>query len=230
MKRICCALVLVIVPWVGRLYAQASDQVDAVTVIDNKVYALQGDQQAALTENLQLPFEVEVSTNGTFTVAKGKDRKLLEGQVLRRDGWLVKPDGSVQPVVDHLAMIAGRAMLVLDGEAAALAKTMTFPNGMTVDPDGTCVFPDGWRSRLVDGQLFRMDGTLIPSKDSVTLIGGRVLVQRSGTMIPLQPVQMMGMSDGTRVYGTGSIQRLDGTTLQLREGQTIILDGALIKR
>jgi hypothetical protein len=199
-------------------------------MLDGKMYALQGDQVVSLTTNIHLPFEVEVSTNGTFTVSKGKDRKLEEGQVLRRDGWLVKPDGSVQPVIDHLAMIAGRAMLVRDGQAETLTQTLTFPNQLRVDPDGACLYPDGRRTRLMDGELFRMDGTVVPTLDAATLIKGRVVLQRKGSLITLQPVQIMGMSEGTKVFGTGSIEKPDGTTIELREGETILIEGMMVNR
>jgi len=99
-----------------------------------------------------------------------------------------------------------------------------------VAPDGYCVYSDGGRSRLVDGQLFRLDGTFVPAKDTVTLKNGHVTVQKSGTLVPLTPIQIMGMNDGTRVHGDGFIQRLDGTTMQLREGQTILVDGVIVRR
>ena len=55
------------------------------------------------------------------------------------------------------------------------------------------------------------------------------MVQKEGTLIRLAPVQIMGMNDGTRVRGDGLIQKGDGTTIQLHEGQTILIEGALVK-
>jgi hypothetical protein len=49
-------------------------------------------------------------------------------------------------------------------------------------------------------------------------------------MIRLTPVQVMGMNDGTRVRGTGVIEKQNGTTIQLAEGQTILIEGLYIKR
>jgi len=40
----------------------------------------------------------------------------------------------------------------------------------------------------------------------------------------------MGMADGTRVRGDGLIQEQDGTTTQLREGQTILFEGVIVRR
>lgn len=212
------------------LQAQAGQDADAVTVKDKIAYALNGDKSEALTAELTFPDKVVVNTNGSFKVADGKERQLLEGQVLRRDGWLVNTDGSVQPVVDHLGMKAGKVYVVRDGQSTALDASITLPNGMSVGPDGYGSGLPGGRNRILDGQLFRLDGTSIPGKDTVTLKGGQVVVQRDGTLIPLASMQIMGMSDGTRVSGNGSIQKHDGSTFKLREGQTILIEGAVYSR
>lgn len=208
--------------------ALAADAVDAVTVKDDKVYAIRGDKkdQDVLAANLSFPDKVGITTNGIFTVADGKERKLEEGQVLRRDGWLLNANGSVQPVIDHLAMKEGQAYLVRDGQSAPLTKPLAFPNGMSVNPDGYGSNLPGGRSRLIDGQLFRLNGSILQGKDTATLKNGHVVVQRDGSMVPLAPVTVMGMNDGTRVYGDGTIQKHDGSTFKLREGQTILIDGA----
>jgi hypothetical protein len=52
-------------------------------------------------------------------------------------------------------------------------------------------------------------------------------VQKDGSLLSLTAIQVMGMNDGTRIHGDGLIQRLDGTTTQLHEGQTILIDGAI---
>ncbi|MGD0745963.1 MAG: DUF6799 domain-containing protein [Verrucomicrobiota bacterium] len=233
MKRIVCVLfcqcflALVCVP---SLQAQTSDAADGVTVKDGKVYCLRGGQLEVLADNLKLPFDVEVDTNGNFKVANGKERKLEAGQVIRSDGWLLNPDGSVQPVFDHVAMKEGHVIVVRDGQAVPLAESMTLSNHLGVAPDGACIYPDGSRSRLVDGQLFRLDGVSIPAKDAVTLINGQVVVQKDGTLIHLKPVQVTGMDDGTTVRGNGFIQKRGGAPTPLREGQTVLIEGLIIRR
>jgi len=212
------------------LQAQPDNTADGVTVKDGKMFCLQGDQLVLLTEDLIFPFNVKVSTNGTFKVANGKERRLGPGQVIRRDGWLLNPDGSIEPVFDQVAMKGGRVVVVRDGQAGPLAGPMISPNNLNVSPDGSCVYPDGSRTRLMDGQLFRLDGTAIVPKDTVTLKNGRVVVQRDGSLISLSPVQIMGMNDGTRVRGDGLIQNPDGTTVQLHEGQTILVEGVIVRR
>jgi len=224
-----CTLFLAVV-CVLSLQAQSGNSVDGVTVKDGKVYSMRGDQLELLTENIELPFKVKVDTNGTFAVAGGKGRQIEEGQVIRNDGWLLNPDGSIEPVFDHVAMKNGRPVVVRDGQAGPLTQTMIFPNNLNVTPDGSCAYPDGSHSRLMDGQLFRLDGTVIPGKDTVTFKNGRVVVQKQGTLISLLPIQIMGMADGTRVRGDGLIQNRDGNTAQLHEGQTILYDGVIAKR
>jgi hypothetical protein len=210
--------------------AKAGDGVDGVTVKDDKTYAIRGDKTDALTTSLSFPDKVEINTNGMFKVADGKERKLETGQVLRPDGWLLNLDGSAQPVVDHLGMKEGRAYVVRDGQRAPLQKTMVFPNGMSVNPDGYGGNLPGARNRLLDGQLFRLDGTSIPGKDTVIMKNGRVVLQKDGSQISLAPVQVMIMSDGTQVRGDGYIQKRDGSTQQMREGQIVLVEGAIYGR
>jgi hypothetical protein len=211
------------------LQAQPASSVDGVTLNDGKVCSLRGGLMDILTENIELPFNVKVDTNGTFKVDGGKAQQLEAGQVIRSDGWLVNPDGSVQPVFDHVVVKAGRVMVVRDGQTTPLSEPMTFPNNLQITPDGTCSFPGGSPTRLMDGQLFQLDGTVIQSKDTVTLKNGQVVMQKEGSLIPLAPTQIMGMNDGTRVRGNGLIEKQDGATIQLREGQIILLDGANVK-
>jgi hypothetical protein len=227
MKRIIYAGLLAILGAVP-LQLRAADAADAATVKSNQVYSVQGDKLEPLTENLEFPSEVKVDTNGVFQIADGKKRALQEGQMLRRDGWLLNADGSIEPVFDHLAMQAGKVIIVRDGQTEILAEPISFPNKLQVNPDGVCTYPDGSRSRLVDGQLFRLDGTPIIAKDTVTLKNGRVVVQKQGSLIPLSSAQIMGMSDGSRVSGDGFIQQRDGSKTKLRDGQTILVDGVAV--
>lgn len=224
MKRILCTLLLIVVS-ASLLRAQDSGSVDSVIAKGGKIYAVRGDQQDVIANNLKFPSDIEITTNVTFKVGKGKERMLQEGQVILRDGWLLNPGGSFQPVFDHVVMKEAHVYLVRDGQAEALAHPMSFPNGLSINPDGYCGYPDGHGGRLLDGQWFRLDGTAIPTKDSVTFINGRVMLQKDGSQISLQPVQIMGMNDGTRVHGDGTIEKHDGPAFKLREGQTILIDG-----
>jgi hypothetical protein len=229
MNRIARVLLLGVLG-VASLHARAEDAVDGATVKGGKVYCVRGDLLEPLAENLAFPSDVQVTTNGDFRVATGKVRTIRDGQILRRDGWLVNPDGSVESVIDHIAMKEGKVFLVRDGQAEALTKPMSFPNRLQVSPDGQCVYPKGSRTRLLDGQLFRLDGTSIPAKDTITLKDGRVVVQKEGSLIPLSPKQIITMNDGTRVEGDGFIVQRDGTRTKLSEGKTILVEGAMVDR
>jgi hypothetical protein len=229
MNRIVCVLFclgFLPVVCVPSLQAQSDSSVDGVTVKAEKVYCIRGGQLDELTDNLKFPNSIVVNTNGYFTVAKGQERKLENGQILRNDGWLLSEDGSFWPVFDYVAMKDGKVIVVRDGQTETLAEPMTFGNNLNISPDGSCFYPNGSHSRLVDGQLFLMDGSSIPAKDAVTLKNGRVFVQKSGTIIPLMPSQIMGMNDGSRVRGDGTIMNRDGTTTELHEGKTVLIDGA----
>jgi len=206
----------------------ASDS-DGATIKQGKPYSIQGNDLELITKKLELPFNVVVTTNGNFTVGKGKERALLEGQILKSDGWLISPDGSAVPVFDHVAMSEGKVVLVRDGDSQILTDSMTFPNGLNIGPDGTCAYPDGAHARLMDGQMFQLDGTPILSKDTISLKDGKVVVQKEGKLICLSPAETMGMNDGTSVRGDGLIQKRDGTQSRLVEGQTIVIPGALVK-
>ncbi len=213
--------------------AEVDRSVDGVQYRGGQVYCLRGENSEAVeAKTIELPFDVKVfATNGTFKVGEGKARKLGEGQIIRRDGWLVSPDGSVQPVFDHLAMLRGKAWLVRDGQASVLTEPMTLTNNWTFAPDEECTFPDGASTRLTDGQLFRLDGTPLPAKDAASLINGQVVMQRDGALISLQPNQAMGMGDGSRVSGDGTVTRQDGSISRLEKGRTVLFDGiTFIKR
>jgi hypothetical protein len=207
------------------LPAQTDETVDGATLKDGQAFSMRGGELEALKKVLKLPFEVEVFTNGTFNVAGGKERKLQEGQIIRRDGWLLNTDGSIQPVFDHVTQQAGQVLVVRDGEPAIIGEVTTFPNNLTIAPDGWCNYPSGTHARLSDGQFFRLDGSSVLSKDTVTLMDG-VVVQKDGKLISLDKSnKIMGMNDGTKVYATGVIQLPDGTMFPLQEGQTVFIEG-----
>ena len=227
-KSIC--LLSLIISFAPSLLAQNSDSIESVTFKTNEVYAIWGDQQEVITNDLKFPHDVEISTNGTFKVGEAKPRKFAEGQILLRDGWLLNPGGSFQPVMDHVIMKEGRVLIVRDGQAEDLKQTIVIPNKASVTPDGVYGYPDGRRSRLNDGEWFQLDGTPIPTKDAATLIDGQVVMQRDGSRILLKPGQKMGMNDGTWVSWDGTIKPFTGPPYKLREGQTVLIIGQNIKR
>ena len=208
------------------LFAQANSSTEAVTCLTNRTLLQRRGEWTLLESQMTMPGGITVFTNGTFQVNEGKTRHLEAGQILRADGVLLNPDGSVMPVFDHIVMSNGRVMVFKDGEGEALTAALTLPNGSILNPDGSYSRPSGRRSRLVDGQLLTLEGASMRGLDTITLRNGKVVVYKSGALIPLpSPNVIMGMYDGSRVRGDGLITSRDGTTSQLTEGQTITVEG-----
>lgn len=224
--RLVCCFGFLFVASLLTLRAQPGTFENGVTVKDHAVYRVQNGHFNEITNTVTLPcHDVQVDTNATFTVGKGKERQLQEGQTIRDNCWMTSPDGSAEPVYNHIAVKAGKVYVVRDGDASVLSEPMTCTNNLRITPDGFATYPGGVRRQLQDGQLFQLDGTPIPAMDAVTLINGQVVVQKSGALIRLQPVQIMGMDDGSRIHGNGMIRERNGSTFQLQEGQTVLLSG-----
>ncbi len=215
------------VPWIAFMLAVQGAEIDGVKIKDKEAVIIQGKELVPLVEPLKLPFEVEVKTNGVFTVAGGKERQLKAGQIIRTDGTLLNPDGTLEPIMNHLTMKKGKVWVVRDGEKTELADPMTLPNGLVLQPDGNLVHPSGRRTRLLDGECLKMDGTRLPSHDTVSLKAGKVVVQKDGSLITLQPGQTMGMADGTRVQGDGTVTRPNGQITHLAEDDILIIPGTV---
>src|SRR5205807_1792174 len=143
-----------------------------------------------------LPHGIVVFTNGTFQLGEGKARALKEGQILRADGFLLNPDGSTLPVVDHLSM-NGNVTVYKDGDAIPLSGSITLADGSVVNSDGSYTRPNARRSRLRDGQLLAMDGTQIEGLDTISYKDGHITAYKGGAMINLQPLPniVLGMFD-----------------------------------
>jgi hypothetical protein len=198
---------------------------EQVVVRQGKVLLQKAGGPVPLDQDLQLSAELKVSTNGTFFVCGGPARPLREGQALSADGLLTSPDGSAAPVFDHVAMRQGKPCLVKDGVISALTTELRLGDGSRVTPEGVRVARDGRRSRMLDGQWFRLDGQALPAKDTVLLKDGAVIVQKDGSTLTLRPAQSLMMNDGTKVFGNGSLVFSDGRKKVLVEGERLTLDG-----
>jgi hypothetical protein len=207
----------------GLLLAQSNYGGDSVTCRTNTTQFGQGGEYVLLTNTMKLARGIEVFTNCTFRVNEGKERPLREGQVLRADGFLLDPDGSIGPVRDHIEMTKGVVTIYKDGNASPLTSTLTLPDGTGINSDGSYARSSGRRSRLADGQLLTLEGTAIQGFDTISMRRGKVFVYKSGTLLPLESaVVIMGMADGTRIRGDGVMTSPSGTTSQLAEGQILI--------
>lgn len=190
----------------------------------------EGGKWIPLKEDLDLNATIKVSTNGTFTVNKGKPRELKEGQILNKDGMLQSPDGKLEPVIDHAVLVKGKMMIYKDGTGTPLTREMTLPNGTRIDPSGTVRTFDGKLRRLIEGQMFQLDGTVVPAKDTVALLKGKVVVQKEGEQYEVQRGRTIMMNDGTKVFGEGYVVKRDGSRLTLAEGQILTVEGVAFNR
>ena len=205
--------------------------VEKVQFRDNKVFAWQnGSVVEAITE-VALPFDILVQTNGVFTVNGGRERRLSEGDILGRDGMLLKPDGSILAMMDHVTMNRGQVLRSEDGDAAAPRETMQLGDGTTLRPDRKIVTPQGNASWLLDGELLKPEGGSLRARDTITMQNGRVMVQKDGTMLVLDPARSITMNDGTKVMGDGTIiSFLSGAQTKLAEGQVHVIEGVVVRR
>lgn len=204
----------------------AGPSVDSVTFRDGKMFMVLEGQTLPMTNEVVLPGDIKVQTNGLFKVKGGKERQFKEGQTLDAQGNLHGADGSLSPVVDHVTMNRGRLTVVRDGEPTIPGSVVTLGNGTRVQPDGTYITKGGRRSRLLDGQILKLEGGEIPAQDTVTLKDGQVTVQKDGSMLRVEKDRSLMMSDGTRVFGDGTVISNDGKKVTLTEGQVLILPGA----
>jgi hypothetical protein len=209
------------------LYAQGG--VEKVMNQNGKIVAQVSGTVQPMTAKVAFPVGVVVNTNGSFKVGEGKERKLEPGQSIAADGMLQKPDGSVAPVFDHYVVKGGRLYVVKDGgDLAAVSQNVILPNGSVLSPDGS-LNTGGRVQRLLDGHTLRLDGNVIPTLDSVTLKNGKVTVQKDGALIPVG--SSITMNDGSKVMANGTIVSFDGSkTTKLKEGETITLPGAVVRR
>ena len=61
------------------------------------------------------------------------------------------------------------------------------------------------------------------------LRSGKVIVSKDGALIPV--ASSITMNDGTKVMANGTMISFDGrTTTQLKEGETVTLPGAVLRR
>ncbi|MFM1767896.1 MAG: hypothetical protein RJA22_425 [Verrucomicrobiota bacterium] len=205
--------------------APAAEAVRSVQWQKGRVMVRRDAGLSATTNAVELPGAIRVMTNGTFTVQGGKVRRLAEGQILDAEGNLTSPDGTIGPVANHVVLRQGRVLLVQDGEGKPLAGEIVLGDGRHLKPDGTLRTPQGTLQRMLDGQLFKLDGHTIASTDTASLQKGVVVLQKDGSRFPLRRDQKMAMSDGTQVFGDGRIILPNGTQKRLAEGEIFKIPG-----
>jgi hypothetical protein len=219
----------------GILMGTAPFEADAagVSEVTRKVdgmFVVMNGKAEPMTEEVNLSQSITVKTNTFFTVGGGKPRELKLGQRLLADGMLIHPDGKIEPVEDHLAMQRGQLILVKDGESQPVDRPITLPDGTRISPDGRVQTRAGTVRRVIDGQLMTLSGGTIASKDTITLLSGKVVVQKDGSQMEVEPDRSFMMNDGTKVLGDGTVIKRDGSKSKLTEGQIIVIEGVVKRR
>lgn len=204
-----------------------ADETKAESVLfkGNRIAARADGKEFQPTNTVVLANDVKVGTNGIFTVGAGRKRQLREGQGIDVTGMLASPDGTLVPVIDHLVMLKGTLNLVKDGEPQELSREYKLAEGSVIGPDGTVRGADGRLRRLLDGQIFKLDGSAISTADTVTRIQGEIVLQKDGGRVTLRPNQTIMMSDGTKVNGDGTITNPDGSRTTVKEGEVVRIEG-----
>jgi hypothetical protein len=162
-------LQLVLAADLAMLCAQPKLGSSGVTGHTNRTLIEENGQWTVLEDEITMAGAIKVFTNGTFQVNEGKVRHLQERQILRPDGNELNPDGSIVPVVNHIAMIGAGVVVFKDGESEALKAPLVLPDDTVINPDGNNARPYGRRSRLMDGQQFTLAGAPIPGLDTISL-------------------------------------------------------------
>ncbi|HWN95891.1 MAG TPA: DUF6799 domain-containing protein [Methylomirabilota bacterium] len=224
-----CAWVALLLFSTSGLDAAPTGAVQRVEFKADKVYLWPGGEVLAAPDEVTLPFGIVIRTNGTFTVKGGKERKLQEGEALGADGMLVKPDGSIIPVMDHASLNRGRVLVMKDGEASEVTSVVRLGDGTTIAPDGKITPRVGLPRQLLDGELFQLEGGALPVRDSVTMQKGRVSVQKDGSKLNVEPDRSITMNDGTKVFGDGTIIKFNGERTSVSEGQIVTLQGVVTR-
>ena len=227
MKAIVSGLALMISAAIA--FAADTAAIDKVQFKGGKVLVWPGGKTLAAPNEASLPYSVLVKTNGTFTVQGGKLRSLQEGETIGKDGMLTKPDGTVQHVVDHVSLLRGRVIVVIDGESTEAKAQVKLGDGTTIDPDGKISPRTSSPRRLLDGEAFQLKGDALPTRDTITLQDGKVKVQKDGSVLAVEPGRSVMMNDGTKVFGDGKIVYKDGQQAQLAEGQIIMIEGVVTR-
>jgi len=209
--------------------AAPSGGIERVQFTNKKLIAWPSGFELKAPNKISLPFNILVETNGTFTVNGGRRRVLQEGETLGADGMLIKPDGSVTLVIDHVTLNRGHVILFKDGEPIELQQTVQLGDGTTVAPDWKITPRVGSPRRLLDGELFQLEGNSLPARDTITKQNGRVMVQKDGSMLAVDSDRSIMMNDGTKVLGDGTIITFNGDRATVGEGQIYIVPGVVTR-
>lgn len=229
----CCSLrsVVALLLWLGfigtgiLLRGQGLQTLDYVTLTAGRVYVVTNNLPVLLKAELTLNPEVKVMTNGVIQVSGLGQARLTEGRRLTFDAFWWNSDGLMVPLQPHYMMKDRALYFVKDGLLQPLSQDVAFPNGTQLRLDGTLLTRAQQFVRIQDGQMLSPDGQPLQAFDHVMVTGGRLVLQKDGSILNLPAGRVIGMSDSTRIDGSGVVTRLNGEQIVLREGQRLTLPG-----
>lgn len=203
------------------------NQVEAVTwqKEENQLLAIAGNHRIPWDQEIKFSHQIRVFPDGSYTVNDGAKRQLEAGEILDRNGRLTTPKGQVRPVFDHITKKQGQILIMRNGKYSPVTESIRLPSGLVVQPDGTLTRIGKRTTRMIDGQIIALDGTILPSIDTITLRDGQVYVQKNGSLLHIPPGRSIVMENGAKVFGKGTVKKMDGSTIQLQEGQILKVPG-----
>jgi hypothetical protein len=98
-----------------------------------------------------------------------------------------------------------------------------------VTPDGKITPRGKSERRLLDGELFKLDGSSLPARDTITMQNGQVIVQKDGARLKVDKERSITLNDGTKVFGDGTIMKTNGEKTAVTEGKIIALEGVVVR-
>ena len=198
---------------------------DYVTLTQGRVYLVTNQQPVLLKQELPIGPEFNVLTNGLIKLAGATYSRLTEGRKLTLDGFWWNEDRMLIPLRAHYLMKDRVLYFAQDGLLRPVQEPVPFSFGAQLRADGTVATPDQRVFRLQDGQSLSPEGNPLPALDHASVSGGRFVLQKDGSIIPLPAGSTISMTDGTLITGSGVITRPNGAPVQLREGQRVTLPG-----
>lgn len=207
--------------------AHAQGSAERFLFTDRQVWVVQASKTAPIEKDIELPNNITVTTNGTFKVGTHSPRAFAEGQILCSDGMLISPNGKIEPVLDHVAITAGRTVSSVNGENSTVSQDIQLGEDKRLTSDRVLLGRDGSWMRVIDGQLFTPDGKTISAVDTISLQKGKVVVQKDGAQVALESGRTIMMNEGTKAFGDGRVVGKDGQTTELTEGQILTIQGVV---
>lgn len=130
------------------------------------------------------------------------------------------------PPKDYILMTDGKFVVMKDGKATDLEKTVTLEDGTTVTKDGTVTMKDGKSMKMGQDDLLLMNGRLV-KREHLMLKDGKMMVVKDGKATPME--KDATLENGTKVAVDGTITMKDGKTSKVGDTDMVFMDGTMGK-